>query len=77
MYNEQPTFFPTKGKRVIQRLFKCFPLCLSLLENVCCEKSKVPQVKINPWIVRWSLFEVHCGCIPQPGSTRMLLLFSA
>lgn len=76
-YNEQPTFFPTKAKRGTQGLFKHFPLCLSLRQNVCCEKSKVPQVKINWWIVRWSLFEVHCGHIPQPGNTRMALLFAA
>lgn len=76
-YNEQPTFFLTKAKRGTQGLFKHFPLCLSLRQNVCCEKSKVPQVKINWWIVRWSLFEVHCGHIPQPGNTRMALLFAA
>lgn len=33
------------GKRVIQRLFKCFPLCMSLLENVCCEKVQGPSSK--------------------------------
>lgn len=48
---------------------------MSLLEYVCFEKSKVPQVKINLRIVRWSLSEVHCGDIPQLGNTRMLLIF--
>lgn len=76
-YNEQPTFFLTKAKRGTQGLFKHFPLCLSSRQNDCCEKSKVPQVKINWWIVHWSLFEVHCGYIPQPGNTRMALLFAA
>lgn len=40
-------------------------------------KSKVPEVKINPWIVCFPLFEVYCGLIPWPGNTRMPPFFWA